>query len=164
MFLALACAEGDSRAPPLGSSGNAELSCLTACDTFERCTGAAQTGCFEGCQESRRGYFLRVTEQALREEAQCLLNAACPVNLDDIFVSCFVEAGQALAITSQATELCEAMAETFFVCAWYSAPSQCAREHARYTEAALSAGERCAGASCEELESCLAAELWSYGD
>lgn len=160
---ALACAQGESRPPLLGSGENTE-SCRTACDTIERCAGEAEAGCFEGCQSSRRGYFRRVTEEALHQEALCLLDKACPEELDELFISCFLEAGEVVEIRSKADEFCDAMAETFFVCAWYSAPSQCAREHARYTDAALSAGARCAGTPCEELESCVDATLWTFGD
>jgi hypothetical protein len=163
LLAALACAEGDSRPRLLGSGDNTE-SCRAACDAIERCTGDAAAGCFEGCQNSRRGYFRRVSEQALHEEALCLRDKACPADLEELFISCFVQAGQAVEITSKAADFCEGMAETFFVCAWFSAPSQCAREHARYTDPALSAGALCAGTPCEELESCVDATLWTFGD
>jgi hypothetical protein len=100
----------------------------------------------------------------LHEEAQCLLDRACPATVDELFLGCFVEAGQLVDVTSDATEFCGAMAETFFECAWYSAPSQCAQEHARYTRAALSAGRACAGTPCDRLEGCMDSTLWTYGD
>ena len=162
VLLTSACG-GEPRARLLGSGDNTE-SCRAACDTVARCAGDAETGCFEGCQSRRRGYFRRVTEQALHEEALCLLDKDCPADLDELFLGCFVEAGQVVEITSKATEFCATMAETFFVCAWYSAPNQCARDHARYTDAALSAGALCAGTPCEELESCIDATLWTFGE
>lgn len=163
MLLAPACAEGESRAPLLGTGEDSE-SCLSVCETLERCAGNAGSGCFLGCQSSRRGYFRRVTEQALHEEAQCLLGTACSENLDDLFLGCFLSAGESIEVTPQATAFCEVMAETFFGCAWYSAPTGCAQEHARFTDAALSAGERCAGTPCDELESCMDATLWTFGE
>jgi hypothetical protein len=163
VLVAAACGEGDERAPLLGSGENAEW-CLAVCDTVERCAGDIGGDCVGGCQPAQRGYRRRVTEQALHEEALCLLEEPCREGVEEVFESCFVQAAEAVEITSEAIRFCETMADTFFTCAWYSAPSQCAQRNARFTEAALSAGARCAGTPCEELEACIDATLWTFGD
>jgi hypothetical protein len=56
------------------------------------------------------------------------------------------------------------MGNVFFECAWFDSPSSCYEEQARFTSDALSAGALCSATSCEELEPCLDANLWSYGE
>lgn len=163
VLLAAACGEGDERPRLLGSGENTE-SCLAVCDTVERCAAAVGSDCIAGCQRNQRGYFRRITEQALHEEALCLRDKACSADLDELFTSCFIEAGQMVEISSEAIEFCESMADTFFECAWYSAPSECSRQNARFTAAALTSGKQCAGAPCDDLESCIEATLWTFGE
>jgi hypothetical protein len=163
VLLTLACGEGDERARLLGSGENTEW-CLAACNTFGRCSADVGGDCVDVCQRNQRGYFRRVTEQALHEEALCLPDKACSADPDELFTTCFVEVGQVLEITSEATGFCDSMADTFFGCAWYSTPSQCSQQNARFTGAALSAGARCAGTPCDDLESCIEATLWTFGD
>ncbi len=159
----LACGEGSERPPILGS-GRAEL-CRAVCDTFTRCEGSPTPGCMEGCQTNSGGYFRRHTRAALDAETQCLIDtSACPEDVTDVFSECFLVAGEALEPTPAAAAFCDAMSETFFECAWYSAPTACRQINSRYVPEALSAGKRCGNTECDGLEQCIDATLWSYGD
>jgi hypothetical protein len=135
------------------------------CDTYARCEGSSPPGCVEGCQNESGGYFRRHTAAALTAETQCLLESSlCPDELDAVFSECFVAASEALDPTPAATAFCDAMSERFFECAWYSAPTVCSQVNSRYVPEALSAGERCGNTPCDDLEQCMDATLWTYGD
>lgn len=162
-LVALSCGEGDGPPTSVGA-GAAEL-CREVCATLDRCMGGVSPTCARDCQPGMRGYMRRITTLAVGGEVRCLQEAnACPEDLDELFVECIERAGEAIEPTARAEEFCGGMSETFFECAWYSSPRSCSQAHARYTADALAAGRRCTGSTCDNLESCIEATLWSYGD
>jgi hypothetical protein len=157
------CAGGEAR-PDLLSSSDSDW-CPAICDMVLRCQGGIAQGCVAGCRSDASGYFRRVVPESIEAEAACLRAATeCPGDMSTLYADCYEQAGRAVPPSAAADRFCTRMSETFFECAWFGSPDACSEELARFTPEALAAGERCSGTPCAELEQCMTASLFTYGD
>jgi len=92
--------------------------------------------------------------------------ASCTPDFTDLIGECYEESflGLELEPSAEAVALCTAMAKPLFECSWFTTPQGCARFHSVFSAPALAAEQACATASCEELDGCIDAELFSFGE
>jgi hypothetical protein len=134
------------------------------CAAYRRCEGNARSSCLNDCQAGNRAFLARNSDASLELQTECLELATCTPEFDDLLDECFSEAFSALEPSTEAVELCATLAKPFFECSWFSTPQSCGRFHAVYSAPALAAERACAAASCEELEGCVEAQLYSFGE
>jgi hypothetical protein len=103
--------------------------------------------------------------ESIAAEAACFSDSMdCSGGTEPVFEECFAQAGLAAPLSEDADRFCAHMSQTFFECRWFESPEGCSQFHARYSPPALEAGQRCNGAPCEELQQCMEAWVWTYGE
>jgi len=159
-----ACEE--SRPPPLGSRavGPAASWCNAMCSTYRRCQSAPWPSCLNDCQAQNRTFLARNSTASIELQTECIQLASCTADMNELLDECFVEAFFALEPSAESSALCAAMAKPFFECSWFSTPQSCSTFHAVFSAPALAAEQDCAAASCDELDACIEAQLYSFGE
>jgi len=139
--------------------------CNAMCSAYGRCQGSVSSSCSRDCQQDNQGFLARSSAEALDLQTECMQRASCTPEFDDLLDECYSGTLAGLEPSPEAMELCTAMAEPFFECNWFGTPQSCGRFHAAFSAPALAAERKeCSFASCEALDGCIAAQLYSFGE
>jgi hypothetical protein len=161
------CGGGD-RPPPLGTlergSGADSAArgqwCDSLCASARRCGLSVAAGCPDSCWRSNSDFFARSSAASLEHQRQCMDQAACPADFEDLLSDCWLDSIDRLEPTELADAQCEALAPEFFACDWFASRDSCARFHANFSPDALKEERKCAGSSCDALEECISQQLY----
>lgn len=157
-----ACVEGDET-PADGLALRGDW-CSSYCAILEQCGGAFDPSCSDGCRSWSTAYMRRTVAESIEAEAACFrASTACAGGMDEVFTECFEQASLAAPPSAASDHFCARLSQTFFECSWFPSPDSCSLVNARYTAPALAAGERCSDAACDELQQCMEASVWRYG-
>jgi hypothetical protein len=138
--------------------------CASMCNSYRRCEAPVSSECVASCLDANAAYLARRTGPALEFEMQCMSSAVCTEDFDDLMASCFSDSLTALEPTGEAEQLCDDLASEFFACSWFPSHASCARFHAGYSALALASEQGCASLPCEDLDACIEARLYRYGE
>lgn len=156
------CADGETSGNPLVLGNDW---CSSFCTVTQRCGGGANPSCTNSCLSWSSPYIRRTVRESIEAEAACFrASTDCSSGMDQLFTECFEQAGLAAPPSAASERFCSRLSQTFFECRWFDSPDSCSEVNARYTAPALAAGERCNEAACDELQQCMEASVWSYGE
>jgi hypothetical protein len=134
--------------------------CDSMCANARRCGVSVASVCRDNCWRANSDFFARTSAASLDHQRQCMDQAACSAEIDDMLSDCWLDSLGGLEPNEQADAQCEALAPEFFACDWFASRDSCARFHANFSPDALKDERECAGSSCDALDECISKQLY----